>query len=349
MARSHSGSSVPDSSMGENRSEICRNCKVEVPVDPGYVMLWLKHAEADATEAKRSKSKIHALYWVQQAVEKLVKARLLAYGGCYCDMMDVGHESLKGFLQIIYDLLQDLPIRNLIDEVTESDSQEALGAVQRLVHDEAMRSDMSLVGPQELRMLLDTVTRLEREGADLLSKLPSFGATEQQSPPTLYERLRQALPPMFRRYGQDVEDLTARFYSTLGVCNHQLKAQESLMSAASIGNRHRWAIADVRLYVLASVTFPHVTSSRYPAHPNAPDDLQAAANFKVGNGRKAKRMGGMGIQHYSNRMGVVYYSRRLAGEAEATARAMQDWWRSSASAGLEPLPRCAECENTAQG
>ena len=78
-------------------------------------------------------------------------------------------------------------------------------------------------------------------------------------------------------------------------------------------------------------------------------DLQAAANFKVGNGRKARRMGGMGIQHYSNRMGVVYYSRRLAGEAEATARAMQDWWRSATSDGLEPPRPCQECENAAQG
>ena len=34
--------------MGEKRSEICRHCKVEVPVDSDYVMLWLEHAEADA-------------------------------------------------------------------------------------------------------------------------------------------------------------------------------------------------------------------------------------------------------------------------------------------------------------
>ena len=341
MARLETGTWIEDSNVHEKRSEICRKCNVEVPVDPTYVMEWLERGEADAREAKRSKSGTHALYWVQQSVEKLVKARLLAYGKCYCVTVDIGHESLDGFLQIIRDLLQVLPIRNVIDDVTESDSQEALSAVQRLVHDEAMKSEVSLMSPQELRMLLDTVTSLENEGADLLSKLPSFVLMEHQSPPTLYERLRKALPPMFRRYGEDVEELTARLYSTLGVCTHQLKAQESLMTAASIWNRHRWAIADVRLYVLACVTFPHVTSSRYPAHPNAPADLRAAANFRVGNGRK---MRGMGIQHYSNRMGVFYYSRRLAGEAEATAKTMQDWWRSAMSDGLEPLRPCQECK-----
>ena len=349
MASQHAGSSVQDPSVGEKRSEICRHCNVEVPVDPDYVMLWLKHAEVDAKEANRSKSKTHALYWVQQSVEKLVKARLLAFGRCYCDIVDIGHGSLKGFLRVIHDLLQDRPLRDLIDGLTESNSQQKLGRVQRLLGDEEIRSGMAIWPPETLRMLLDVVSGLERERENLLSKAFKSGVVEYQSRSQVYDRFHRAIPARFKRRGTDVEEMMAGIYSTLGVCDHQLKGHEFLVDAKGIESRLRWAEADLRLYVLASATFPHATSSRYPAHPNAPDDFQEAAMFRAGDSGKAKRMGGLGIQHYSNRIGVIYYVRRLAGEAETTAIAMQDWWRSAASAGLEPLPPCAECEKTAQG
>ena len=236
--------------MGEKRSEICRHCKVEVPVDPDYVMLWLEHAEADAKEANKSKSKTHALYWVQQSVEKLVKARLLAYGGCYCDTVAVGHESLKGFLKVIYDLLQDRQQRDLIDGLTQSNSQQKLSRVQGLLGDEYMRSGMAIWSPEVLGVLLDVVSGLERERENLLAKAFRSGVIEYQSSSRVYERLRRTIPARFKHRGTDVEETMARIHSALGVCDHQLRGQGFSVDARSLESRLRWAEAELRLYVL---------------------------------------------------------------------------------------------------
>ena len=351
MASQHAGSSLQDSSVVEKGSEICRHCKVDVPVDFDYVMEWLKRAEADAKEAKRSKSATHALYWIQQSVEKLVKARLLALGRCYCDVVDVGHGSLKGYQRVVDELLQDRTLRDLTDELVGSNSQQKLTAMQALLSDEYMRSELAIWGREALDMLFDSVYRLERKWENLLSDACRIGAVEHDPPSKVYRRLCQAISRRFthRRKTAGVDDLIVRIRSTFGVCDHQLNGKGRRLTAKDMEGRLRWAGAEVRLFILACVTFPHATSSRYPAHPNEPVDFREAAFFKVGDSGKARHMGGMGIQHYSNGIGVIYYFRRLAGEAEWTAKAMQDWWRSAASAGLEPLPPCAECEKTAQG
>lgn len=346
MASSRSESSAHGFGAGWKQSEVCHQCKVELPVDTDYVMLWLEHAQADAKEAKRSKSSTHALYWVQQSVEKLVKARLLAHGGCYCDMMDVRHESLKGFLKIIDHLLRDTSSRDLIDGLTGSNSQQELGRVQNLLGDDESRSEMAIWGPEVLDVLLGTVTRLEEERKSLLSKAIKSGAIAYQSHSQMSDWLHQIIPQRFMRRRTDVEGVMARIYSMLGICDHQLRGQEFSIDGRVIENGLRVAETEVRLYVLASATFAHATSSRYPAHPNAPADVQQAAMFRPGDGGKAKAMGGIGIQHYSNRIGVIYFVRRLAMEAEATAKSMREWLQSLDSENLEPLPPCMECENS---
>ena len=45
-----------------------------------YAMLWLNQAQSDAVEAANSKSKLHAMFWVQQSVEKSVKGLMLLRG-----------------------------------------------------------------------------------------------------------------------------------------------------------------------------------------------------------------------------------------------------------------------------
>ena len=351
MARPHAGSPVQDSSVDEQRSEICRQCNVEVPVDFDYVMEWLKRAEADAKEAKGSKSATHALYWIQQSAEKLVKGRLLALGRCYCDVVDVGHGSLKGYQRVVDDLLQDRTLRDLTDGLVGSNSQQKLTALQALLSDEYMRSELAIWGREDLDVLFDSVYRLERKWGNLLSDACRIGAVEHDPPSKVYGRLCQAISRRFthRRKTDGVDDLIVRIRSAFGVCDHQLNGKGRLLTAKDMEGRLRWAGAEVRLFILACVTFPHATSTRYPAHPNAPVDYREAAFFKGGDSGKARHMGGMGIQHYSNGIGVIYYFRRLAGEAEWTAKAMQDWWRSATSDGLE-LPRpCRECENAGPG
>ena len=351
MARPQTRSSVQDSSVDEQRSEICRQCNVEVPVDSEYVMEWLKRAESDAKEAKRSRSAPHSLYWVQQSAEKLVKARLLALGRCYCDVVDIGHGSLKGYQRVVDDLFQDPTLRDLTDGLVGSNSQQKLTALKAFLSDEYNRSELAIWGREALDMLFDSVYRLERKWENLLSDACRTGAVERGPPSKMYGRLCQAISRRFthRRKTAGVDDLIVRIRSTFGVCDHQLNGKRRRLTAKEMEGRLRQAGAEVRLFILACVTFPHATSTRYPAHPDAPVDYREAAFFKVGDSGKARQMGGMGTQHYSNEIGVIYYSRRLAGEAEWTAQAMQDWWRSAMSDGLEPPRPCRECEHAAQG
>ena len=348
MTRSRCKSPEQKSSVDEESSGLCSRCKTSLPVGLDYVAFWLEKAEIDAKEANRSKSKTHALFWLQQSAEKLVKARLLAYGWCYCAVVEVGHESLKGFLKVIGEALQDSQMRSRIDTLTESNSQQMLDRVQRVLGDAEWRSVMMLCSPEELKVLLDLVTKLRKERIDLLSEASRYGFFRSQSRFHLYDRLWQAISARLKRQGADVEEVMSRIYSVLGVCKHQSIGQGLSIDIKNIENRLQWAEDDIFLYVLAGVTFPHAISSRYPAHPDAPDDLQEAATFKVANSGKNRRKGGMGIQHYSNRLGVIYYVNHLAKEAEATAISMQERWRSLKSDDLDLLPPCEKCENTTQ-
>ena len=213
-----------------------------------------------------------------------------------------------------------------------------------------MRSELAIWGREALDLLFDSVYRLERKWEDLLSDACRIGAVEQDSPSRMYGRLYQAISRGFthRRKTTGADDLIVRIRSTFGVCDHQLRGKGRRLTAKDMESRRRWAGAEVRLFNLACVTFPHATSSRYPAHPNAPVDSRKAAFFKAGDSGKARHMGGIGVQHYSNEIGVIFYFRRLADEAEATAKVMQDWWRSATSDGLEPPGPCRECENADQ-
>ena len=345
MSRSGSEASVQDSDMGDEQPEICPRCKVKVPVDPDYVMIWLEQAEVDAKEAKRNKSQTHALYWVQQSVEKLVKARMLANGWCYCEVVGVRHESLKGFLEVISVRLQDPQVRDMVDRMAEADSLQRLEGVQTLVDDEEMRSGMAILGPGELRMLLDGVSDFESEREKLRSQAFSSGNFESGS--KVNKWFCRSIPFRNRCRVTGSEEIFAHIFYEFGICDHQLTELRASMDDKRTKDWLRWAEADPRLYVLASVTFPHATSTRYPAHPNAPDDLQEAAGFSVADRGKAKRMGAIGTQHYSNRIGVIYYVRRLADEAETTAKLMQEWWQSLNSRDIEQLSPCTQCESIA--
>ena len=58
-----------DDSVGRRK---CDRCDIDLPVKSEYVRQWLTTATEDATEAIKGESKRHALFWVQQATEKMV-------------------------------------------------------------------------------------------------------------------------------------------------------------------------------------------------------------------------------------------------------------------------------------
>ena len=80
----------------------CSKCGTRGPFEVAYIRQWLRAAHEDAVEAEGSPSARHALFWVQQSVEKLYKAYfLMGDDVCYCEVVrEVGHDTLKSLLQL---------------------------------------------------------------------------------------------------------------------------------------------------------------------------------------------------------------------------------------------------------
>ena len=99
--------------------EICSDCNAVGPFDPWYIRQWIESALDDVIEAENSHSNRHALFWVQQASEKLCKSYLLMTGTlCYCKATTrVGHDSLIHFLRLIEDTIRKI---NLPKEFSRS-------------------------------------------------------------------------------------------------------------------------------------------------------------------------------------------------------------------------------------
>lgn len=89
--------------------EPCSKCGTRGPSEFAYIGQWLQVAHEDAVEAEGSESARHALFWVQQSVEKLHKAySLMGDDVCYCEVVrEIGHEPLRSFLKLTEERIGD--------------------------------------------------------------------------------------------------------------------------------------------------------------------------------------------------------------------------------------------------
>ena len=152
---------------GRLKSEPCPKCGTRGPFDISYIRQWLTVAHEDAAEAERSTSARHALFWVQQSVEKLYKAYFLTGDdACYCEVVQkVSHDTLKSFLQLMERRIvnpeswPDHISRSRWEEV-RSPILKPLKHLRRLVSEE--RHKFTLLPPSELEKIIGTLSSPEK-------------------------------------------------------------------------------------------------------------------------------------------------------------------------------------------
>ena len=152
---------------GRIKSGPCRQCGTWGPFEVSYIRQWLTVAHEDAAEAERSISARHALFWVQQSVEKLYKAYyLMGDEVCYCALVrGVGHETLKSFLKMTEQRIGNP--ENWPDHISHSRWSEIrspilepLKHLRRLVSEE--RHKFTLLPPSELEKIIGTLSSTEK-------------------------------------------------------------------------------------------------------------------------------------------------------------------------------------------
>lgn len=147
--------------------EPCSTCGTRGPFEFAYVRQWLQVAHEDAVEAEGSESARHALFWVQQSVEKLYKAYfLMGQDVCYCEVVrEIGHETLRSFRKLTEERIRDS--ESAPDHISRSRWVEIRGLIlkpfqhlRRLMKEE--RHSFVLLPPSELEKVVGTLSSPEK-------------------------------------------------------------------------------------------------------------------------------------------------------------------------------------------
>ena len=167
MTSQSEGESTNTSETARPRLEPCSKCGTRGPFEFAYIRQWLKVAHEDAVEAEGSASARHALFWVQQSVEKLYKAYfLMGDDVCYCEAVRrVGHDTLKSLLQLTEERIGN-PV-NRPDHLSLSRWSEIRRPIlrpfkhlRRLIREE--RNRFVLIPPSELEEVVGILSSPEK-------------------------------------------------------------------------------------------------------------------------------------------------------------------------------------------
>ena len=300
-------------------------------VDLAYIILWLKQAEADAVEASQSNNSTHALYWVQQSVEKSVKGLMLYRGKSYSAVRVIRHHSLKGYRSLILSIFDEPAVTPFIDGVLDAHSRKSLGKLEEFLRDDKAYSKTRRWSPARINQLLQITSTFKRIRKRKLGELE-----RHVNPPGSLTSYIEALP----KVSVGNSELTESLLAANNLCQHRLTEADAAVNVSvrnylrgEVESRFEVAEAGLSLYILACITFSHTDSLRYPARPGAPQDLSKAMN--------CKKRDSFGVQHYSNNIGAIHHVKKLALEAEAVAKTFQTALPKMSE--VKPLPPCEVC------
>ena len=303
-----------------------------------YILLWLKQAEADAIEAQQSHSPTHSLFWVQQSVEKSIKALMFSKGKRYRAIRNIGHHSLKGYRAFILNILDGPGITSFVDSVLDIRSRKEIGKLDKFIRDNESFSKTRIWGPARISQLLNITSTFQRLRNAKIDELQSY----VDSSGSLASYLDALSFLSIDDPDIDPSELRDSLLTAKNLCRHRLtQADEAFSDPVNdyvkneVEIRFEAAEAGLRLYILSCVTFSHVDSPRYPARPGAPPDLSAAVN--------SNKRDSFGVQHYSKKIGVICHVQKLAREAEIVSKAFQTALPKVIEE--EQLPPCKECNS----
>ena len=311
-------------------------------VDYDYALKWLKRAEDDAKEAQASRSRPHALFWVQQSVEKSVKGLMFLKGRNYNNVTRIRHQSLKGDLKLVHEVVHDSKLGEFVDRFTCQDSQRELGRLQNRISnlssqdlaelrlmpvgmvDKYRAVVGSMVKSRELSLAPNSRTNIKKQ---LWSDDSPIGQLE-----ALHDFARQSAnsgTSEFFKYMLNTYNVCEHYIGVSGIASNP-KLQNDLFK--EVFAFHQRNEAQVQLYLLAAITFPHEASTRYPARPDSPPDPREAA--------RDTKHDSFGVEHYSDDIGAYRRVRALAKDAESVAKTLQ----IQCPDNLQQLPPCPDCQ-----
>ncbi len=266
------------------------------------------------------------VYLLQQSVEKAVKALMVADGEDERALLrkPFVHDSLTIVLTFIERILTIPAYANAVDPLLETVSEdfesttevfEYLEYAKGLVK-ETLEKELAVAPPGQVREIVNWMQRSRRDSvSSVRASLPSqfqvdadLGADGSGS---FVDGMMRSLCSVFRNETIPAGHRTASRKSVAGFLGeaapwlfqgprHDGPQTITLDRDATVSKLvwQGWALP--HLMFLAALTFPHSTTSRYPAPTGAPDDPRDAA-----------KCGMMGAQHYSRALGVVDQIREL--------------------------------------
>ena len=344
-------------SADSNGRAFCNRCDVDLPVRPEYLSQWLTAAVEDAVEAKNSESRRHALFWVQQSTEKMVKAWRLIFGACYCDVVNIGHRSLEGLQVQMTKMFDTEPTRSLLRTTFDLDTKSEMTGIRRRLGRKGSKWEVTQWDKDVIKQLLNTIYIIQRKIEDQADSIASseLGDVEYRNRNQFRNDLAARLLPYLKAKGYKVMagfmplmlNCLEHSFSPYGLCEHQLEGQRIPIRGDNAIPRLRDGEIVVRLYILSAITFPHEAALRYPAHPNAPKNLNAVTEFEAKRGGKVRKGEEVGFTHYSEEIGAIYHVLELAETASRTANLMESNLESFAQLASIRPQFCAVCDQVA--
>ena len=296
-----------------------------------YVADWLKVALENAQSAVllsgNPSLKKQALFHVQQSAETATKALALRAGMSYKDVKDSSHGNLDLFVSVINKMMEERHIKPFLNSIMPDDgageSLRALGAMLRATANFEFRSSMQLASQSDVREALDLVDvvnlMLEHDASSLVENLAtkviaSFDVSDLHSdnPESL---VTPEIADWLASQGKDVDaikdmlavNLRGRFVSPEEDYRSEDADSDDVddVSPEAIIEHFnailKLVAATNKVFLIGALAWPHHTTTRYPAPPDAPPSPQEAA-----------QLGELGTQHYTDEIGVIRYVQELS-------------------------------------
>ena len=296
-----------------------------------YVVDWLEVAWENAQSAVllsgNPSLKKQALFHVQQSAETATKALALKVGMSYEDVKASGHRNLDLSGRIIDRMMDERHLKPFLGSImpddTANESLRALGAMLRATANFKFRSSVQLASQSDVKEALDMVddmnSPLEHDAPSLVENLAtkviaSFDVSDLHSdnPESL---IKPELADWLASQGKDVDaikdmlavNLRGRFVSPEEDYRNEDADSDDVddVSPEAIIEHFnailKLVAATNKVFLIGALAWPHHTTTRYPAPPDAPPSPQEAA-----------QLGELGTQHYTDEIGVIRYVQELS-------------------------------------
>ena len=285
-----------------------------------------------------------AVYLLQQAVEKAVKALMVADGmdenalgkGPY------GHDNLTIVLSFFERILEIPAYANAVGPLLGSISEdfEDITEISEHLRDakglvkETLAKELAVAPPCLVKGIVNWFETSRRDSvSNVRASLPSrFKVKVEPSADgssSYVEGLMRNLDSVVEketipaRHRVASEESTASFFAAVAPWLFQRTQQDqarivTLDRDLDVSKLVRQGLALPHLMFLAALTFPHATTSCYPAPVGAPDDPVEAA-----------RCGQLGSQHYTRELGVVDQIRELNEQVKIVLQDLRPFLRGT--------------------